>query len=364
MTFKAALSTVSNRGSLTKETLSEFVQWAAPAPDEIFAPKKDDSGETDIYTAVKPYLGPWEGLEHRRAVMLEVLRVTMLFESSGNWKEDYDKHNPDENTSLKKSAGPFQVSPNSLYFGADLKSLVNGVVGNLDPDAFRAAMMSNHRLAIEYAARLLRHTIRHNGPVNRGEINAWLKKEAVKEFQSAIALAQGLLGRPAAPPPGPSGPVDSGNGLADSRSEGNIATLHPRIQPLARQLIKDAAAAGITAKVTSGTRTYAEQDALYAQGRPNGKIVTNAKGGQSNHNFGIAFDVTVFNGASPVWDGPQYETLGELGKKLGLEWGGDWASIQDQPHFELRPDWAKDMSEGMMLSSLRLRHSDGRDAFA
>lgn len=157
----------------------------------------------------------------------------------------------------------------------------------------------------------------------------------------------------------PSGP------LVDARSETAIATLHPRVQPLARQLVRDAAAAGITIKVTSGTRTYAEQDSLYEQGRSRtGSVVTNARGGQSNHNFGVAFDVTVFDGVVPIWESPRYKTVGQLGKALGLEWGGDWKTINDEPHFELHPDWAKGQSEGALLAGLRERHDSRRDAFA
>lgn len=58
----------------------------------------------------------------------------------------------------------------------------------------------------------------------------------------------------------------SGEGkTADSRSEGNIATLHPRVRPFARALIEKAAGHDIIIKVTSGTRSFAEQDKLFAQ---------------------------------------------------------------------------------------------------
>ena len=83
----------------------------------------------------------------------------------------------------------------------------------------------------------------------------------------------------------------------DDRSEKVIATLLPEVQPYARALVTKAAADGITSKVISGLRTYDEQNDLYAQGRTKpGRIVTNARGGFSNHNFGIAFDVGVFEG--------------------------------------------------------------------
>lgn len=162
----------------------------------------------------------------------------------------------------------------------------------------------------------------------------------------------------AAPAPDAENPVDA-------RSEANIRTLNPKVQPLARALIRDATANGIKIVVTSGTRTYAEQDALFEQGRTKpGQIVTNARAGYSNHNFGVAFDVTIFDGAQPVWESPKYKTVGKLGKSLGLTWGGDWQSISDEPHFELHPAWADGESESSMLAELRKRHGSGQDAFA
>ena len=153
--------------------------------------------------------------------------------------------------------------------------------------------------------------------------------------------------------------------LADTRSAQNIATLLPPVQPLAQSLIADAATAGISIKIISGTRTYEEQDALYEQGRTKpGRIVTNARGGFSNHNFGVAFDIGVFEGGRYLDESPAYKAVGALGKQLGLEWGGDWKSIQDEPHFELRPAWARDMSEGAMLAELRNRRAANREVFA
>ena len=126
-----------------------------------------------------------------------------------------------------------------------------------------------------------------------------------------------------------------------------------------------AAANGITIKVISGLRTYAEQDDLYAQGRTKpGNIVTNAKGGYSNHNFGIAFDVGVFEGSSYLDESPKYKAVGVLGTDLGLEWGGNWKTIQDEPHFQLRPTWAADESEKDMLAELRSRKDSGKGVYA
>lgn len=151
----------------------------------------------------------------------------------------------------------------------------------------------------------------------------------------------------------------------DERSEKSIATLLPEVRPMARALVQRAAALGIQIKVISGLRSYAEQDALYAQGRTTpGPKVTNARGGYSNHNFGIAFDIGVFSGTKYLPESPKYKAVGVLGTDLGLEWGGNWTSIVDQPHFQLRPTWAADLSEKDMLAELRNRVAAGTPVYA
>jgi len=151
----------------------------------------------------------------------------------------------------------------------------------------------------------------------------------------------------------------------DDRSEKAIATLLPQVQPYARALVKKAAQHGITIKVIAGLRTYEEQNELFAQGRTKpGRIVTNARGGFSNHNFGIAFDVGVFEGANYLDESPKYKAVGALGMDLGLEWGGNWKTFVDEPHFQLRPKWAGDMKESAMLAELRTRKDSGKGAYA
>lgn len=133
-------------------------------------------------------------------------------------------------------------------------------------------------------------------------------------------------------------------GSFDPRSENVISTLLPKAQVLARRFMSNAAKAPFMVKLLSGTRTYAEQNALYAQGRATkGRVVTNARGGQSNHNFGIAWDVGIFV------DGNYYEgrngkedkayvdlmNLTRTGMPNLLELGGDWKTIIDKPHYQL-----------------------------
>ncbi len=164
---------------------------------------------------------------------------------------------------------------------------------------------------------------------------------------------------------GPALAPDNETPPIDPRSQECIATLLPEVQPLAFALIEKAAMHGIAIKVISGARSYAEQDALYAKGRSQpGPTVTNARGGYSNHNFGIAFDIGVFEGKRYLADSPKYKAVGVLGTELGLEWGGNWKTLVDQPHFQLRPAWATGMRERDMLAELRRRVAEKAAVFA
>ena len=96
---------------------------------------------------------------------------------------------------------------------------------------------------------------------------------------------------------------------------------------------------GLGICIVSGLRTYAEQAALYAQGRSKaGKIVTNAEPGESYHNFGLAFDFAVMmKSGALVWDPehPDWKGFVRLAKDGGFAWGGDWTSFRDYPHLQL-----------------------------
>lgn len=125
-------------------------------------------------------------------------------------------------------------------------------------------------------------------------------------------------------------------GCFDERTERNISTLLPEAQKAARQWFKlarnEAVNQGYEAKIICGTRTYAEQNDLYRQ-RPK---VTNARGGQSWHNFGLAWDFGIFQDRNYLSNHPLYTTLGKLYAKIdGLEWGGTWKSFTDPPHLQL-----------------------------
>lgn len=118
-----------------------------------------------------------------------------------------------------------------------------------------------------------------------------------------------------------------------------IEDLVPELQPLCRELLARCRAEGINAFITCTYRSPAEQAKLYAQGRTTpGKIVTNAKAGQSKHNVRKAFDIAIkTEDGSLNWDTSHehWRRVGEIGEELGLEWGGRWPKMRDYPHFQI-----------------------------
>jgi hypothetical protein len=182
MTYLATKQKVHNRGVPPTGFLDELVAWGRVADEEIFAPNSHD----DVYSSVKSSLGPWKDGNHRRAVMLEVMRVLAGFESSWDWTAGVDVTNESSITPDTIEAGAWQVSANSVNFGPELKALVIKNIGSLDGDKFQAEIKRNHEFAMEYIARLLRRTTRHNGPVKRHEIDEWLRRDAVAEFQKLL----------------------------------------------------------------------------------------------------------------------------------------------------------------------------------
>lgn len=178
--FKATKQQVDKVGIPPDSFLDELIAWGRAAPDEIFA-ADDPENAKDVYASLEKQLGPWQGPLHRRAAMLEVMRVLAGFESSWNWNEgviDLNNSNSD--------AGAWQVTAQSMNFGPELKSLVSTRVGTVDPVAFQRATKTDHPFAMEYVARVLRRTIGHFGPLSRHQVDAWLRRDAVDEFQALI----------------------------------------------------------------------------------------------------------------------------------------------------------------------------------
>jgi peptidoglycan L-alanyl-D-glutamate endopeptidase CwlK len=146
-------------------------------------------------------------------------------------------------------------------------------------------------------------------------------------------------------------------GTFDPRSEKNIQTLQLKTQEAARKFLKAVLGQGITTRIISGSRTYAEQDRLFRQGRFGnaGPKVTNARGGQSNHNFGIAWDIGIFKNGVYLGESPLYVRAAEIGLAAGidgLEWGGNWTTFKDTPHYQ--------SATGLSIGEIRERFEKGR----
>jgi peptidoglycan L-alanyl-D-glutamate endopeptidase CwlK len=122
-----------------------------------------------------------------------------------------------------------------------------------------------------------------------------------------------------------------------------IDTLHPAIREEVWRLVQKVNTEILTGNVkmlvTQGRRTFNEQAALYAK-RPK---VTNAKAGESIHNYGLAFDFCLVDGNKAIWETnkdydadkqPDWMEVVKVFKDAGYKWGGDFKSITDKPHFE------------------------------
>ena len=106
---------------------------------------------------------------------------------------------------------------------------------------------------------------------------------------------------------------------------------------------------GIRLRISQGLRTIKEQDDLYAQGRTRpGKIVTNAKGGDSFHNYGLAIDVVIINpNGTANWSRLSADVV-RIAAQEGFEWGGNWRTFKDYPHFQ--------MTFGQTIEQLKVKH--------
>lgn len=123
--------------------------------------------------------------------------------------------------------------------------------------------------------------------------------------------------------------------------------LHPELQAKIALLEKELGKENIKIGWAETLRTKAEQDNLYAKGRSKpGPKVTNAPGDtyRSMHQWGIAADfylIMDIDGDGQTKDDAYnnakktFNRVGQVAKKLGLEWGGDWKSIRDLPHLQL-----------------------------
>lgn len=131
--------------------------------------------------------------------------------------------------------------------------------------------------------------------------------------------------------------------MMDTITQQRISLLHPSVRNEMTKIINECNSV-LTGKaqvrISQGLRTFAEQDALYNK-RPK---VTNAKGGQSVHNYGFAVDIVlIIDGKTASWDTAKdwdgdkiadWDECVKIFAKYAWSWGGNWTSFKDLPHFD------------------------------
>jgi len=118
-------------------------------------------------------------------------------------------------------------------------------------------------------------------------------------------------------------------------SSNDISSLNPYVALLARRFLELTRANNLDVRIYNAFRSWDEQDRTFAQGRTlPGDVVTNARGGDSYHNWGLAFDAAPYENGQISNDTKKYAKMGQLGQQVGLEWGGTFKSIVDLPHFQ------------------------------
>jgi peptidoglycan L-alanyl-D-glutamate endopeptidase CwlK len=128
----------------------------------------------------------------------------------------------------------------------------------------------------------------------------------------------------------------------------NLDDLIPVVKDRVERFIEICKEHNIDLLVTSTYRDQESQAALYEQGRTTpGHIVTNAKAGDSYHNWRCAVDVVPLVNGKPNWDGndPIWNQIGMLGEQAGLEWAGRWHTFKELAHFQY--------TDGLTLTDLK-----------
>ncbi|UOF91667.1 peptidoglycan-binding protein [Fodinisporobacter ferrooxydans] len=118
-------------------------------------------------------------------------------------------------------------------------------------------------------------------------------------------------------------------------SSNALRSLNPHVASMATRFLELTRANQLDVHIYAAFRSWDEEDRLFAQGRwTPGNIVTNARGGDSYHNWGLAFDAAPYENGMISNDVEKFKRMGQLGLQVGLEWGGNFKSIVDYPHFQ------------------------------
>lgn len=119
----------------------------------------------------------------------------------------------------------------------------------------------------------------------------------------------------------------------------DLNDLFPVVRDAAQKALNTLKAAGIDVLITCTYRTAEEQQKLYAQGRTSpGKKVTNAKPGQSFHEYRVALDLYPVVNGKPDFSGSHIDLWHKIAKAFkdeGFEWAYEWKTFKEMPHFQM-----------------------------
>lgn len=178
--------------------------------------------------------------------------------------------------------------------------------------------------------------------------------EMASKFGTGSGLVTLITSKPDTDPVQSAINTFSGTGLTHVQriNEVRLAKIAPLVAQRVRQFIEVAENDGIILQIVQGLRTWKEQDALYAQGRSKkGPVVTNARGGQSLHNYGLAVDLAPIVDGKVSWDEKLFKAFNKWDDVSGLDWGGNWKKFKDLPHVQ--------DTEGMNLAQVQRLYREG-----
>jgi peptidoglycan LD-endopeptidase CwlK len=198
-----------------------------------------------------------------------------------------------------------------------------------------------------------RYAYAGNDPVNGSDANGHSDKSEVNKEKKKQERREEIA----------RGQHKTGSKTLDTITNKRIVNLRTNMQEKVVRLVnKIYIESGTKLRVVQGYRSTEEQNKLYGYGRteinpnskptvkkPLGSTVTNAKGGESYHNYGVAVDIqkSPYGSDTPKID----KYTASVAEKLGLEWGGNWTTFKDYPHFQ--------DTQGNSIKSLQEKAPDG-----
>lgn len=141
----------------------------------------------------------------------------------------------------------------------------------------------------------------------------------------------------------------------DAKSMERLNELHPSIREAAIRAYTKACKitpVGVHPYITETYRSFKRSDELYAQGRTKpGSIVSNARGGQSIHNYFLALDFVLMINGKMSWNvDDNWKKVVKCFEEEGFEWGGYW-KFKDYPHFQ--------KTNGYSLKQIQEKYKNG-----